>query len=333
MYIRPNPKLRVLYVVMLAPLASAGAALYLMWQAFQPEYHDQLWRNLIMAVLLVGAGAVSWTTSLEFARTFKQFIEACQAVSRGELTLRVEATGLAEIRELASAFNQMNESLDTSLSHWILASQENHRVFISLIQAISEAVDAKDFYMRGHSGRVTCYSTLIANEMGLPPQEVERIRISALLHDIGKIGIDDRILAKPGLLTEEEFEIMKAHPVRGAAMLRPIPELADVIPGVELHHESLDGRGYPYGLKGDEIPLMPRIIAVADTFDAMTTHRPYQDAMEAGYVLRILQKLAGTKFDPLPVDALRRVYEAGLIQVPYAKSTPEEEMEDVLISA
>ena len=116
-------------------------------------------------------------------------------------------------------------------------------------------------------------------------------------------------------------------------MLRPIPELADVIPGVELHHEALDGRGYPYGLQGDEIPLMPRIIAVADTFDAMTTHRPYQDAMDPQYVLRILRKLASTKFDPLAVNALCRVYEAGRIQLPSAKCAPEDELEDVLIPA
>ena len=334
MYIRPNPKLRILYIVMIAPLASVAAAIYLVYHAFLPEFHhQQLWPNMVIAVLLIGAGVFSWTASLEFARTFKQFIEACQAVSRGELSLRVEATGMAEIRELAAAFNQMNESLDTSLSHWIIASQENHRVFLSLVQAISEAVDAKDFYMRGHSGRVTCYSTMIAEEMGLPHTQVERIRISALLHDIGKIGVDDYILTKPGLLTEEEFEIMKAHPVRGAAMLRPIPELADVIPGVELHHESLDGRGYPYGLKGDEIPLMPRIIAVADTFDAMTTHRPYQDAMDPDYVLRILQKLAGSKFDPRAVAAFCTVYGAGRIKLPSMKSTAQEELEEELISA
>ncbi len=331
MYIRPNPKLRILYIVMVAPLASAAGAMYLIYQTFLTQYHDQIGRNLVVAALMFGAAIYAWFVSLEFARTFKRFFEACQAVSRGEITLRVEATGLSEVQELARAFNQLNESLDTSFSHWILASQENHQIFLSLIQAISEAVDARDFYMRGHSGRVTCYATLIAKEMNLPAPEVERIRISALLHDIGKIGIDDRILAKPGLLTEEEFEIMKAHPVRGAAMLRPIPELADVIPGVELHHESLDGRGYPYGLQGDEIPLMPRIIAVADTFDAMTTHRPYQDAMDAEYVMRILRKLAGTKFDPRAVDALCNVYDAGHIHLPSSQS--EEEPEDVLMTA
>ncbi len=333
MYVHPNPKMRSLYLVMIVPLASAAGAIYLGYRAFLPQHRDQMSRDLIVAVLMTGISVLSWNTSLEFARTFKKFLETCHAVACGELTLRVETTGLAEILELARAFNQMNESLDTSLSHWILASQENHRIFLSLIHAIVEAVDVRDFYMRGHSGRVTYYATLIAKEMNLPQPQVERIRISALLHDIGKIGIDDRILTKPGSLTNEEFEIMREHPIRGAAMLRPIQELEDVIVGVELHHESLDGRGYPYGLRGDEIPLMPRIITVADTFDAMTTHRPYQDALEAGYVMRVLRKLSGTKFDSKVVDALCHIYDAGLIQLPSAPQAEAEYPNDMLISA
>lgn len=332
MYIRPNPKLRVLYVVMIAPLASATMALYLVCQLFLPQYHNLMGRNLVMAVLLTGMTVYIWAPTMEFARTFKQFFEACQAVSRGEITLRTEATGMAEIRELAAAYNRMHESLDTSFSHWILASRENHRVFLSLIRAISGELDSKDFYMRGHVGRVTCYAAWIAEEMGLPPAQVERVRFSALLHDIGKIGIHSSILAKPDALTEEEAKIMKAHPVRGAEMLRPIPELADIVPGVELHHESLDGRGYPYGLKGEEIPLMARIIAVADAFDAMTMHRPYQDAMDADYVLRVLKKLSDTKFDPNVVNAFCRVYAAGRIQLPPVKDAADEGPEVALIS-
>jgi HD-GYP domain-containing protein (c-di-GMP phosphodiesterase class II) len=151
--------------------------------------------------------------------------------------------------------------------------------------------------------------------MGLTDEEVEKIRISALLHDVGKIGIEDRILKKPGALTPEEFEIMKTHTTKGAAILRPVEMLRDMLPGIELHHESLDGRGYPHGLKGDQLPLMPRVIMVADTFDAMTTNRPYQAAMDPEYVIRIINSLAATKFDPHVVAAMTKVFESGKLRI------------------
>ena len=128
---------------------------------------------------------------------------------------------------------------------------------------------------------------------------------------MGKIGIEDRILKKPGALTPEEFEIMKTHTVKGGTILRPVGMLKEMIPGIEMHHESLDGRGYPYGLKGDQLPLMPRIIMVADTFDAMTTNRPYQAAMDPEYVVRIINSLAKTKFDPRVLQAITAVFERG----------------------
>ncbi len=324
MDIRPNPKLRVLYIVMLFPIASVLGGIFMAHQALQPLYRDVMWRNLFLSLLMVIAGVVSWKTSLEFAQTFKQFFEAYQAVKRGELTLRMELTGLAELQEMANASDKLHQGADVSLVQWIHASQENHRAFLRLVQAISEAVDARDFYMRGHSGRVTDYSIQISKQLGLPQTVIERIRLSALLHDIGKIGIDDRIVNKRGILTNEEFELMKSHPTRGAEMLQAVPELADIIPGVRWHHESLDGRGYPDGLKGDEIPQMARIIAVADTFDAMTTHRPYQDAMKGDYAVRILQKLSGTKFDPVVVQAFCSAFDAGDIHLPLVKGVVEQ---------
>jgi HD-GYP domain-containing protein (c-di-GMP phosphodiesterase class II) len=134
--------------------------------------------------------------------------------------------------------------------------------------------------------------------MGLDPEFLEILRISAQLHDVGKIGIEDRILKKPGALTPEEFEIMKTHTTKGANILRPVPQLREMLPGIELHHEALNGRGYPYGLKGDEIPLLARVIAVADTFDALTTNRPYQKAHDPVEALRIIQNLSGQRLDP-----------------------------------
>jgi len=183
------------------------------------------------------------------------------------------------------------------------------------IQMLAGAVDEKDPYTRGHSDRVTKYSLMIGAEMGLDAEFLEILRISAQLHDVGKIGIEDRILKKPGALTPEEFEIMKTHTTKGANILRPVPQLREMLPGIELHHEALNGRGYPYGLKGDDIPLLARVIAVADTFDALTTNRPYQKAHDPVEALRIIQNLSGQRLDPSAVTALMRVFYRGEIRI------------------
>jgi HD-GYP domain-containing protein (c-di-GMP phosphodiesterase class II) len=156
---------------------------------------------------------------------------------------------------------------------------------------------------------------MIAKEMNLPAPFMETLQISAQLHDVGKIGIEDHILKKPGALTAEEFEVMKTHTTKGANILRPVTQLAEMLPGIELHHEALDGRGYPYGLKGDQIPLLARVIAVADTFDALTTNRPYQTAHTPDEALKIIQNLAGKRLDPGPVAALLAVYGRGEIRI------------------
>src|SRR5437867_2151342 len=142
------------------------------------------------------------------------------------------------------------------------------------------------------------------------------LRVPAQLHDVGKIGIEDRILKKPGALTSEEVDIMKTHTSKGAHILRPVAQLKDMIPGIELHHESLDGRGYPHGLKGDDIPLLPRIIAVADTFDALTTNRPHQEARDPVSALRIIHNISGKRLDPAAVAAITAIYQRGEIRVP-----------------
>ena len=185
-----------------------------------------------------------------------------------------------EIGELASTFNFMSEELEHFVEDLKRAAAENRELFMGSIQMLAGAVDEKDPYTRGHSDRVTRYSMLIAKEIGMSEEFQETVRVAAQLHDVGKIGIEDRILKKPGALTAEEFDIMKTHTTKGANILRPVAQLKEMIPGIELHHESLDGRGYPHGFKGDEIPLLPRIIAVADTFDALTTNRPYQQAQQ-----------------------------------------------------
>jgi HD-GYP domain-containing protein (c-di-GMP phosphodiesterase class II) len=209
----------------------------------------------------------------------------------------------------------MSEELERFVEDLKRAAEENRALFMGSIQMLAGAVDEKDPYTRGHSDRVTRYSLLIAKEMGLPSSFMETLQISAQLHDVGKIGIEDHILKKPGALTEEEFEVMKTHTTKGANILRPVPQLAEMLPGIELHHEALDGRGYPYGLKGDQIPLLARVIAVADTFDALTTNRPYQQAHTPEQALQIIRSLAGKRLDPQAIDALLAVYQRGEIRI------------------
>jgi HD-GYP domain-containing protein (c-di-GMP phosphodiesterase class II) len=158
---------------------------------------------------------------------------------------------------------------------------------------------------------VSQYSVIIAKELELAEEDVDKIRISATLHDVGKIGIEDRVLKKPGVLTNEEFEVMKRHTVMGYEIVRQVKQLAEMLPGIRWHHEALNGKGYPDGINGDEIPLMTRIISVSDTFDAVTTDRPYQAGSDFPKALEILRKHAGSKYDPIVVDAMHAAYAKG----------------------
>jgi putative nucleotidyltransferase with HDIG domain len=288
---------------------------------FEMQRKAQLFALLAIA-LSVGFGVFA---ARKIATPLQTLTESSRAIARGDFSQRVNVKSRTEIGELADTFNSMSSDLERFVLDLKRAAEENRTLFLSSIQMLAGAVDEKDPYTRGHSDRVTRYSVLIAKELGLPEEEIEKIRIAAQLHDVGKIGIEDRILKKPGALTPDEYEIMKTHTTKGAAILRPVEMLKEMIPGIELHHESLDGRGYPHGLKGDEIPLPPRIIMVADCFDAMTTNRPYQAAMDPEYVVRIINSLVNTKFDPRIVAALTAVFERGDFRVRRAATvTPEQ---------
>jgi HD-GYP domain-containing protein (c-di-GMP phosphodiesterase class II) len=238
-----------------------------------------------------------------------------RAISRGEFHQRTPVRGAAEISELAENFNLMASDIEEYIERLKEAAEENRELFVGSIRMLSAAIDEKDPYTRGHSGRVSKYSTVIAQELGLSAEELDKLKISALLHDVGKIGVDDKVLKKPGSLTPEEFEIMKTHTTKGANIMRPVSQLKDMLPGIELHHEHLDGRGYPYGLSGPQIPLMARIIAVADTLDAMTTNRPYQSAMDLDFALARIKALTGSKFDQAVVNALDSAVKSGKIRL------------------
>ncbi|HKV24063.1 MAG TPA: HD domain-containing phosphohydrolase [Candidatus Acidoferrum sp.] len=238
-----------------------------------------------------------------------------RAISRGEFHQRSPVRGASEISELAENFNKMASDIEEYIEKLKEAAEENRELFIGSIRMLAAAIDEKDPYTRGHSGRVAKYSTIIGRELGLPAGDLDKLRISALLHDVGKIGVEDRVLKKPGALTPEEFDLMKQHTVKGANIMRPVSQLKEVLPGIELHHEHIDGRGYPYGLQGQQIPLMARIIGVADTLDAMTTNRPYQSAMDIDFALNRIKSLTGTKFDAVVVNALESAINAGKLRL------------------
>ncbi|HVP42002.1 MAG TPA: HD domain-containing phosphohydrolase [Terriglobales bacterium] len=287
---------------------------------FEMERSARLWAFFAVLMSIV----VSVLAARSITRPLDILTESSQAIAKGDFSKRVQLKSRTEFGELADTFNSMSSDLERFVQDLKRAAEENRELFMGSIQMLAGAVDEKDPYTRGHSDRVTKYSVLLAKELGLEPHEVEKIQISAQLHDVGKIGIEDRILKKPGALTPDEFEIMKTHTTKGATILRPVTMLKDMIPGIELHHESLDGRGYPYGLKGDQIPLVARIITVADTFDAMTTNRPYQAAMDPEYVVRIINSLANTKFDPKVVSALTAVFERGDLKIRRAAAVQPE---------
>ncbi|MBO4749442.1 MAG: HD-GYP domain-containing protein, partial [Lachnospiraceae bacterium] len=183
------------------------------------------------------------------------------------------------------------------------------------ILAIAKTVDAKDENTSQHSQRVSDYSVLIARELGFSEDECENLRKAALLHDIGKIGIPDRVLNKPAKLDETEYAIMKSHVTRGAEILKDFTLVEHCIEGTLYHHERYDGSGYPQGLKGEEIPLYGRIIGVADAFDAMTANRVYRKQLDFGIVLEELKEGRGTHFDPGMIDILLGLIRDGKIDV------------------
>jgi putative nucleotidyltransferase with HDIG domain len=190
-------------------------------------------------------------------------------------------------------------------------NKELRIAYIQTIRALAEAIDAKDSYTRGHSERVAVYASRIARQLNLDKQLIERVYFAGLLHDVGKIGIRDAIITKPDRLDADEYEEIKMHPAIGAKILEPVEFLSAIVPCVRHHHEWYDGsdRGYPDRLIADAIPLPSRIILVADTVEAMTSDRPYRNALGLEVVVSELHKYAGSQFDPVVVDAILRLIE------------------------
>ena len=285
------------------------------FEAYREVYEMQRTARLLAVLAVLLSIGVSIFAARRITNPLQILTESGRALARGDFSQRVHLRSRTEIGELAETFNTMSEELEQFVEDLKQAAEENRALFLGSIQMLAGAVDEKDPYTRGHSDRVTRYSLMIGKEMNLDETFMETLQISAQLHDVGKIGIEDRILKKPGALTAEEFEVMKTHTTKGANILRPVTQLAEMLPGIELHHEALDGRGYPYGLQGDQIPLLARVIAVADTFDALTTNRPYQHAHTPDEALKIIQNLVGKRLDPVPVAALMALYGRGEIRI------------------
>jgi len=217
-------------------------------------------------------------------------------------------------------FKKEDLSLFLSLADQVAIALDNSRLyqeleemFFETTDSLADAIEKRDPYTGGHTQRVTQYSLAIAKYLQLKPLERKWLKITSVLHDIGKVGIEDQILRKPERLSPEEFRIIKRHCSMGVEIIEHVRQLRESIPGVKSHHEQLDGKGYPDGLKGDEIPVLARIVAVADTFDAMTTDRPYRKAMEKEAAVKELKRCSGTQFDEKVVDAFFQAYQKGEI--------------------
>jgi putative nucleotidyltransferase with HDIG domain len=231
----------------------------------------------------------------------------------GVLNIRTKTDG--------SDFSQQDLELASQLANLAAAAIENaslhdelQALFLSTVSAMANSIDARDPYTKGHSERVTSYAVMIAEKLKLSTEELEKLRYAGLLHDIGKIRIRDHILHKPGRLTDAEFTEMKKHPEYGVEIMRPVKAFQNILPAMLHHHERFDGRGYPHGLSGFDIPLSARILCVADCFDAMTSDRPYRKGMPVSEALSELLKNKSTQFDPKLVDIFLDLVERGRVE-------------------
>ncbi|MEO7540214.1 MAG: HD domain-containing phosphohydrolase [Pyrinomonadaceae bacterium] len=273
------------------------------------EMRSQTW--LISMIFAVLALLIGFTGARFMTLPLLRLVDAAKQIAAGDFSSRVESRNMTEIGTLGETFNIMTDKIEEQIAKLAKAAEENRELFVGTVKALAAAIDGKDKYTRGHSERVSRISVAIGKRMGMPDDELETLRISALLHDVGKIAIDDSILKKPGALTDAEFEIMKTHPQRGYKIMSQIPAMKDFLPGMYMHHEMVNGKGYPQALTGDQIPLQAKIVSVADTFDAMTIDRPYSKGMDLPSALERLRALVDTRYQSEVVEALIDACNAG----------------------
>lgn len=273
------------------------------------EMRVQTW--MISMLFAVFALVVGFIGARFMTAPLMRLVTAATKIGAGDFKTRVETGNLTEIGTLGETFNVMTDKIEEQITSLAKAAQENRELFVGTVKALAAAIDGKDKYTRGHSERVARISVAIGKRLGMNAEELDTLRISALLHDVGKIGIDDNILKKPAALTDAEYEIMKTHPQRGYKIMSQIPGMEAYLPGMYMHHEMVNGQGYPQGLTGEQIPLQGKIVSVADTFDAMTIDRPYSKGMDLPSALERLRSLVGTRYQSDVVEALVDACNAG----------------------
>lgn len=268
--------------------------------AAQAEMAGAMWVLVGIGVcaLLLAAGG-SWWLARTLSRPINQLTDRLASMaSARDFAQPLPRSGVSqEFDMLADTFDRLRSAVST-------AEEESESTYLGVIGVLATALDARDPYTAGHSQRVSGLSVSIAEQLGVTGADLDVLRLGAMLHDIGKIGVSDVVLRKPGKLTAEEFEQIKQHPTLGARILKPLKFLSAHVEIVELHHERPDGRGYPYGLRGDQIPLFARIVHVADAFDAMTSARAYRPGLPVGDAMAELWRGAGSDFDVHVVRAL-----------------------------
>jgi HD-GYP domain-containing protein (c-di-GMP phosphodiesterase class II) len=275
-------------------------------KAYYQAIQMRNWSILLVALVTVAALVLGFLFARQISSPIQLLADGALRLAGGEYATRVKVRSSNEVGVLAEAFNHMGSEIQKAIEQIRKAAETNKELFMGSIRMLANAIDEKDVYTRGHSERVAFYSSVIAKHLGMSSEDVERVYLSGIIHDVGKIGIEDKILRKPAALTDEEYEMMKQHPRKGEHILSAVPMLKQMAGDGLMHHENVDGSGYPDGLKGDQIPLLGRIVSVADAFDAMTTDRPYSKAMTFEAALARLKFLAGKKFDGTCVEAMER---------------------------
>lgn len=252
---------------------------------------------MIIAILLFSL-VLGKLLARRFVRPLEQLERGSEEISRQNYGYQIQSKRKDEFQKLIDNFNHTSLSLKTNYKEVHRLNKELYDLFWGSLKALSIAIDENSNWTSGHSLRVEKYAKLIGEKIGLSTEKLEQLKMAAIMHDIGKIGIPGEILDKTGPLTPEELRIIQMHPEKGARILREITAYKDIVEPVLQHHEKYDGSGYPNGLKGEEISLMARILAVADVYDALSTDRPYRKALSTEQVIQFMETNAGTYFDP-----------------------------------